>query len=486
MKRYFVWQMVIVFIVLAVMPMFLYASKIETTASAESQTIITDIIGIDNFNSEQNSDRTEDTPVDTTTGELMEGYSITPATDSQNQISSKSYGVNSFSLTSNQSIFMWIYFPDDPLENFLTLTITFTATDGSKMYWSYDPNELRDLIQNITGINRGWKLMEFSPNDATIESSSGDELDSVEGLTFSQITIDYSLYELFSSISQTTGKLSIYHVYVASAESGTTSVYQTQSYVCYKLKSNFSTSSFNIYVGDTFIIEKVSDVFEYLYIGKDNLVEYTYQKYSWTLEFTIDGESSNINFGQSISIDSVGWYNLTIKINEARYEVSSGSETTTTQQQEVFALSRSFYVSEYSFCSVQKNNYTVKIGQTIAIVLTLTNDFVLNGDIQVSIGNQKVANISYEQSDENESVFTIYVEGLKVGSSDLVISATGNRESDSTESEYIETISISVEKADSSVSFSLVLMWVVLGVYLAGLFVFFIFLLVNARKNNVR
>ena len=154
------------------------------------------------------------TPFDSNTQALMEGCSITPATIEYNQISNVSYGVSRFTMGSGKSIYLWVYFPDNPLENYYSFEIAIeNEQEKAKISWLFTPDELDTMLKTFNAESYGWKFLELPYSGAI-------GIDNVNNTTeFIKFTINYKYipneFDFANSFKYyTNDTLSIYHVYV--------------------------------------------------------------------------------------------------------------------------------------------------------------------------------------------------------------------------------------------------------------------------------
>ena len=101
-------------------------------------------------------------PLNIETKEMMSGYIVSPVMDKYAQINA-SFVTQNVNLSENESIYMWMYFPELPLYD---LQISFSASDTSVISWTFSSGTLYNMITDngARSVYCGWKFIELSPS----------------------------------------------------------------------------------------------------------------------------------------------------------------------------------------------------------------------------------------------------------------------------------------------------------------------------------
>lgn len=404
-------------------------------------------------------------PFDANTGKQLEGYVYTPPVDENYEVNA-SFSVNAFNINFSQSFYIWIYFPDEQIYN---LTVSLNSVGGKVLEWSIESEDLIDMLTEAkSDVVYGWKLFEFSTSDATYNIPS----DNIPTQNISSINIKYQNTSYLAKTSY--NKLSIYHAYVGDLMSSNTTVLKTQNYANFKLKSDFSNK--DVFVGDTFSVDSEQDIFETLIAGKYNLKLTTNPNFSWTIKIKQDALSSEIDyaFGETIDINFKGWLNFEISLNEKINESS----------QVVFKKKIQFYVDDFVLGSFQTDSLKIDKGEEKLFVFYFSKSFDYQKNFVVTVSDKKVATVTNYYV--NNGVGYISIKGNKGGSVKLSVQADGTRKYGNFASEkYTVEKTLKIEAPDNN-SFSIIIMWVVFGIYCVSLLIYVIISFVNARRFGVK
>ena len=209
------------------------------------------------------------TPFDEEEKKLMDGYSITPLSDSKNQISGRTYNVNEFTLDREKSVFIWVYFPDHPLDNFYDLTITFANNFGEKISWEFDYDRLYDMMypMHLAYNYYGWKQLELVFYDGLKNFSESSSK------SFSVLEISYKKNaDIPFEETNTNGTLSIYGAFTHERIGEETNISSARDYAYYEFNPTFISTLQNLYTGSSYKLTSKTDIFSYIYVGKKNLI----------------------------------------------------------------------------------------------------------------------------------------------------------------------------------------------------------------------
>lgn len=411
-------------------------------------------------------------PFDSTNSAVMEGYSITPAVDSHNQVLGSVYSVNGFTLDANTSVFLWIYFPDSPITNRYSLEIGFSNTSGNKISWHFSFEDLYSLLTETIYANAfGWKKIELVYLDA-----EKNYTDNVE-MSFSNMTISYK-NELGITDYNTSGTLTFYDVYTAVRTCDKTAVIRNLDYYYYSFNPNFIGSLKNVYTGNKYEVSSVQNVFSYIYVGKNNLALSGPQNnnFSWVITVSPMGEAQyEIGFRDTIYFDYEGSCAISFKLLETK------NKNTRT----VFTATHTVYVSKYSFGTFVNSSTKIDKKSSLVVQFNMSSDYNASTTVEFKIEDEKVAKI--EKVDYNSQLGTYYIQikGLKKGTTNLVATSTGGKVGDENVSEFAEEMEISIKNSGISESM-LITLYIFLGLYGAAFVIFIVISLVNSRRNIVK
>ena len=404
-------------------------------------------------------------PFDTNTGKQLEGYVYTPAVDENYQLNT-SFSVNAFNIDFSQSFFMWIYIPD---ENVFDLTIALSGVSGNIVGWTIDFDDLADLLnQTKADVSYGWKLFEFSMTDANLFVSE----DEVSTSNVTSIKIKYENAGL--SVKNSTNKLSIYHAFVGDFVSTGTTVLKTQKLTNFKIKNDFLNK--DVFVGDTFSVDSEQEIFETLIVGKYNLKIITNPNFFWEIKIHQDALASEIDysFGDAIDINFKGWLNIDITLNE-RLDESS---------QIVLKKKIQFFVDDFVLGTFQSNNLKIDKNEEKLFVFYFSKSFDYEKGFVATSSDKNIATVTnYYVKD---GVGYVAVKGNKGGSVKLSVQADGTRSYGTFSTEKYSTEKTLEVESDDKNSISVIIMWVIFGIYCTSLLIYVIISFVNARRFGVK
>lgn len=460
------------------LPVFSNLNFSNNASAASSLTPLETIVGTD-IESMTGSLKTDaskglgQTPFDTENKRVMEGYSVTPTADSTNQISGRSYSVNPFTVGNNISIFIWIYFPDNPYDNFYDLSIKFSNNSGNTAEWLLNYDNIYDLMQqmSISYAFYGWKQLELVYNDA--EKNYVD----AGNKTFTSMEISYKKTTEYAN-STSNGTLSFYSVFTSSKVSDKTSIFTARDYAYYGFASEFTDAFKNLYIGSTYKLTSISDIFEFVYVGNKNLALSGTQNnlFDWSITLKHYSQKDEFRLGYTMAFDDPGEYILEFNLIE---QLSSG------KTREVFTAKHIISVMKFTFGIFSSSLYDIDKNSTVTLRFDVNGDFVAEKNYSFKVEDEKIAKIESVEFDSKTNSYYIKVKGLKKGSTKVSVSATGYRQGDATSSDFIESASISVIYNGLS-PWILTCLYVLLGVYAVAFVIFVSISFVNARRNIVK
>ena len=435
-----------------------------------------DIIGI-NPNRYDNATIEEISPFDINLKEMMPGSSITPTADKYGQITGSTFLVNSFSLTEDESIYLWVY-----LFEIETFELTFKIGDGagSAFMWYFDSSIVQSFGQ-IAG--SGWKLLELKTTDAEIAQGTSD----IYSLTFSTFSVSYetSIEENIEDYFATTDdRLSIYHVYKASSNSK--SSYSGKIDEVSKAYCEFNDdflANIQVYRDDEIIFTNPESMFNHLVVGK-----YYYSDLKNTADYTWEINISNPNggtvkldFGDSFCFTQQGYHTINIKLYEKNTLLN---QPIGNMKRMILNMSKDVFCEELSLGKfVVSSNYEINNNETVLIEFKIASGINISGDFNISLSNNKAEIVSQYEED---GILRIKVKGLKAGSTKMTIKANASSDHNDSEQEYSSEIKIYILSTTEVEDISMPILWVVFGLFCAYFIGFLINSLVKARKNDVK
>lgn len=470
------------------MPVFMINKNSSSFAHAEDvslkQTIVstdkTELANTTNINTIKEISETQ-TPFDPDNRKPMEGVAVTPEADSINQVS-KIYRVNEFTINSGTSIFMWLYFPDDPYENFYKFTIAFTNSSGQKIEWEYDYEPLYDLMGSLQG-KYGWKKLELVYDDAKKSFSGASEI----ALNIMEISYRKSSNipgtgtssgDLIQSIS--TDTLSFYDVYASARTSEKTSFVKSLNYCYYSFKASFADSLRKVYTNTSYKLTSMPDIFSYIYVGKTNILLGGSQNNKFALTITVkpSGKASyTVNIGDTIYFDTIGSCLISFKLDEQK----AGQ----TKPINVFTAGQSIIVTNFTFGIFTESAYTLNKNEILIFQFKMSEDFVANTSVSFYSEDKNVASVEEVEYNSERNIYYVKVKALKKGKTNIIATSSGKKIGDSIINEFSEVVEVSV-KNNGINEVMLYILYAFLGGFGLAFIIFLLISFVNARRNIVK
>ena len=472
MKKVFGMILAIIVSITSVMFAFSWLKFDQKTASAASiydfkesklQNKV-DILGT-NYQIEYSSQlKQNQAPFDEENEKMMTGYSFFPTEDSLKQVNA-SYYLNGFSISKAESIFMWIFIPTEQTNK---LTLTFEA-GSDYIKWDYETGELLTILKDLsTDMVSGWRLFEFCVNDADMSDGAKNNLSS---LSFTKMNLIYA-NELEVILTETNNKFAFYHVYKATSYLTESGIAKAQEYSVFKAKEEAFSKHY--FIDEEIYFVSAEDIFEYLYVGQLNLLEYPSTNYSW--EFVmIDSESeeNDYTFGEKYVFEKYGIHRLNLTLYEYRKDDTAI----------VMFTQFSFNVERFMLGSFTNIGYKVNVGETKLIKFKISDYFeIVENTLIVEVSNKNKASVTYYLKD---NICYIELTGLKDG--DIMITAQAQSKNfDSNEPKtYFCTTEVEVVD-DDKMSSEEIFLWVIFGVCGTGFAIFVVISLVKSRYDGVK
>ncbi len=405
-------------------------------------------------------------PFDITTKAMMTGYSVVPKTINTMKDVNSSYVVDSFSVVPGESIYMWIFIPNEYLHD---LTVAFE--DGSsRISWTLAKSDLTSILDDAKrgSYIYGWRLFEFCLSDAEMTNEVRDNISSFH---FNTLKISY-INNTGLLVESNKNKFSFYHVFLASSFSSYTKVVDAQNYVQYKLNDEFNGED-NYFIDDEILFGNVKSLFSVLIVGQVNLKDYSNSNYSFQLSVQDpSGDVFDKYFGEKFIFEKVGYHRISVTIKEFRADSSKV----------VLFEQIDFYVDYFAIGSFTNVNYKFEKGETTAITFKFSKAFTITGDIEIGVSDKKLAEVTHYIED---GTCYIQVKALEEGEFKLIVKAKGERAGSGNVKNY--SLSTAAEVIDlNKKSGSEIFLWVVLVLYGVGFTTFLVISLVKARRVSVK
>lgn len=428
-----------------------------------------DIVDPNNMNASFLSDMVENqNPFNLSTKEMMTGYSVVPKTTNELKDIDSAYVIGEFSVVPEESIFMWIFIPND---YYFDLTIAFEDESSNRISWTFSRAELLSMLESskLDKYAYGWRLFEFCLSDADMTETVEDNISFYK---FKTMKVSY-INNTGTFVEKNKNKLSFYHVFRAKSFSNYSRIVDAQTYVQYKLNPNF-VGERAYYIDDEVLFTSVKSIFDILIVGQINLRDYSNSNYSFEISVqTPDGDVTNKYFGEKFIFDTIGYYRVSVMIKEF-----------STDKSEVVLFEQfDFYVDYFAMGAFTNVNYIFEEGEKTAISFKFSKSFIMSEtDIEVKSSDKTIAEVTHYIKD---GVCYIHVTGLKEGEFDLIVKAKGERLGTNDIKVYSVKTAAKVIDSDKKSS-SEIFLWVVLAIYGGGIAIFVVISLVKARQVSVK
>lgn len=483
-----------IFCLAIVVPSFvgLYDNK-KTSASVfygDEIPVKQEIIGVnkDQINSNHHRQISEhQAPYNTRDNTMMPGYSVTPQVNEHKEVKNQSFFINSFSMTSADSIFLWIYFPDGPLENFFSLTLTFQNETGGYIEWKYSPQALYDIMSSGYTQKYGWKLFELCYSD-------GKKVGTSETAKYIRFSINYALdieefkkyyeeqfgkFELdgaFYDFLGINGTLTFYHVFLGSKISEETNILLHLNFTHCKLKDSLYDYFNGLYLDDYLKVPKITEMFDYIYVGKYNLFYTGSQLTNYSFSYTIHSSRGFYEFKEEDSIPyklkGEGTCNFIIVLKEKR----SG------ESYNIISKTITFDCVKYECGNFESSYFEFLGAKSYTVTFKLKDGFTKAGDLEFSTSNQKIAVVEKVSYSEEHDIYYVTISCLKNGKTDIVATTKGSRDSSNIE-DFSATTKVEIRGISRSF-FSMPITWVFMGILAVAIAVFIVVTLINYKKTK--
>ena len=400
------------------------------------------------------------------TAEFVDGKIYVPSKSNDANAEMKFF-VSETSFGVNNSLFMWVYIPDLTIQD---LKISLFDKDDNFLNWNlrggllstanYELSFYDMLLEYEQYIKKGWKLLELSYLDAKKQGNLSK---------ISSISIQYSYdneYKIFNDFS-------VINMFVADRTNSSSGIIDKQDFVVYADKMNVLDERTNFYIGESITLNSARDFFEYVIIGKQNILD-DLSGYTWNIVVTKPSGNDVLTFSkkQNIAFAEKGYYSIDFiltTLENATYPIVSKDYR--------------FFSENFVFGYFQKSNNNFIIGSNNVLELTISDDFVLDEntllDIQI-LDNEIICLNKYEIIG-NKAYITVSAE--KLGTTTISVVAKGKKIGETQTKNYKVEISSTV--VDVPKQYNETALWVVFGVLMAGFVVYLIILFVKSRRFGV-
>lgn len=402
-------------------------------------------------------------PFDTDTKTKMEGSSITPSSDEYGQVKNKEFKINDYSPITGDVIYLWIYLID---ALGFKLEISLTDKLSSTVKWEFNSMQVSDM-------KTGWKLIALSLADF-------EEEQDYNLITYSYIVFNYIVdgeENEYEYDAKTNERFSFYHIFATNQDGNiqVTGMVYNQGLSFYEFSKDFSFGG-TVFVGDKIKIQSANEIFDYLYIGKYSLEDYsTSGKYYWVLSIeNPDMVKTYVDFGDNILFLKTGYHNLNIKL----YEVGISSNTI------VLNKDISIFCDEAKLGNFSTGaRYKMKDNESILLSLNISENLNLQEEYEITLTNNKAEIDTYY---EENGVLYVCVSGVSGGEVTLDISAKGTTKFNDSVKTFTASATLEIESTEKKVDVFLVIIWITFACFCVGILIYLAISLVKARKNDVK
>lgn len=409
------------------------------------------------------------TPFDFEAEKYMPGMSFLlpsdPTTKQVENASVKFKDTDALEKSSGVSLFMWIRFDAYALHNF-SLWLNFE--DGSNVYWYLSQFELLSIVQKSTVRQiHGWNLIEFPFFSA--KSIDGE----VEGKKMTSMTINYTSVDI--SEFEVYSNLWFYNVYVASSTSEDINCNEKQDVLIRSYKELDQNLLGSFIVGDSYTIPMFSDVVRYAFYNDINLTQGADfngngpQGYVWVamVQAPSENKGNRVFSGEKVTFEEEGVYKLTFECHDTKNNILTFHIEEITVRE-----FKPIYFDRTKLNAVTGTKYIINVFSSN--VFTSVSDFTISSVSEgLTVNYLGDGKIEVTATKTGELTFEVQVEGERVAKPENEV--------------YSETFTVNARAPEKdNTRLYRILLWCGLGVFGVILVAFVIFLLVKARKFDVK
>jgi len=385
------------------------------------------------------------------------------------------FNVSKQEINENQSLFVWLFISDLMVND---LSVVAKDSDNNSLCWKLQGVEfvaeedyqasLYDMIVDYGGkISKGWKLLELNFDEAEFSQNKPSIISTLE--------ITYGFVD--NSEVGDDAEAAIAYPFIADKYSDKSAIVDHQNYVVYAEKDNFLKNMSNIYMGDKIVINNVKELFSYVVVGNQNVLDDS-AGFVWNamLNYPNDSKPAKLlSFDRAIEIifETEGYYSLDVELM--------------TSDQDVYAIISEDYlfaVEEFQFGYFQKYEYAFKNGTQNMISFNLSADFEFcdNETLQIEVSDKNIVSAAYYYIDDNK--ININLTALGEGTVLIKVKAVGTKVNEIEPKTFEQEIKVTVfsEKQNNDN----IAIWIVFGILMTSFVVYLIILFVKSRRFGVK
>ena len=382
------------------------------------------------------------------------------------------YGKNEETL----ALQIWLYFDTNSLSD---ITIGFESDDKSKkIEWKITGDNLYNLLKkdfntfkydamfySATTVPWGWNLISLPFSMATTKSD-GIVID--DGQSAYLDLNNFYIYQ--DDTSLITIELLVYSLTVTESAITSISCNEKQAF-CHVEFNDFENIEENYYVGEYYTLPSIDSVFKSIWIGDVNLLGQNYRNEQYYgIEVSSNGTTTDEYYGKAVLLENTEY--------SVSYMVGRGN-----------------------------GNFVALKRQTIKATSYGTGAWFIDDEVDINIGEEYElkyyvhevfagAIIEFESTDDSileivdvdTSKKVVKVKGIKKGEAGITISIYDDRLMNSKYEDGLknENLVVNVEKESDPVSTVKVLLWISLGLGVAGLIYYMVIAIQKSRNIDVK
>ncbi len=451
-------------------------------------TNVTDLVGYSEDEVKLVSTNLISAPFNNRKNEFMPGNAFIPTYDNE-----KTYEVDTkliFThqneyLNENQAIYLWVFIPDNMGICPYDLKLSLILNGDFEIVWEFLNASLDVMCEKYSSnaVDYGWKLFELKLADAKSKPQNLDSI--IKSQTLNSLRVEFikNTGDVSSGNSDILSKfnvadsLAIYHIFMAEETNDDSGIVSSLNYSAAKYKQSFIDKLNSIYLNDKLSVLGSSEIFEYAYVGKEDISNKLLA--GWSIDVSINGSLVSYDFGNEIKFQEEGLCNIIIKYKQMFHNSSIT----------VLKMSTSIYVEKFGLGKFQFKNQTIKDNESKQIMFNLSSGFELTSDIEVISSDNSVLDVTYYV---NENIVYITLKGKSGGNAKVTIQASGKRIQADNQNGAINTnftLSESMEVTVNSTAsdrFTQIFLWSLLAIFVVTLLIFMLISVVKARSNSVK
>lgn len=417
----------------------------------------------------------------------LEGSSWKPQlVDSTNSVKLANDSLNASNFFDGYNVFgkseeslalqIWLYFDTNSMSD---ITIGFENEDGSKkIEWKLTGDNLYSLLQkdfntfkydamfySATTVPWGWNLISLPFSTATTKSE-GLVIDDGESAY-----LDLSKFYIYQDDSSLISiELLVYSLTITESPVTTVSCIEKQAF-CFVEFNELDDNEESYYIGEYYTLPSIDMVFKSLWIGDVNLLGSSYRNEQYYgIEVTSNGTTTDEYYGKAVLLQNTEY--------SVSYLVGRGN-----------------------------GNFVALKKQTIKATSYGTGAWFIDDEVDINVGEEYElkyyvhevfgsAIIEFKSTDDSVLEIVevdklkkvVKVKGIKKGEAGITISIYDDRLINSENEDGLknENLVVNVEKKSDSVSTVKILLWISLGLGIAGLVYYMVIAIKKSRNIDVK